>query len=262
VQGGERYRAFEPSQPGTQAVVDAVAEGQVAGIRPGDVEGIRVGVPGRIPVGRDQRDDHLGEGWDDGPAEGDVLAGVPERRVRDWCVPRVRDLSAFEDDVVDRTRCARACPPPSPFRSRHRSCRVQHCLGGVGPVRPAVSGDHQFAGAHDHRRRLAKTQHRARRLRGRPTGSGNGAGFDRVTGTACPARSTCGGGEAHRAARAHAATPASVATVRTMAASVSAAFVIRLTAILLLRPARGLSGTGLADCGEGAARPAETNPLP
>src|SRR6185437_1934511 len=72
VQGGERYQALEPGQPGTQAVVNAVAEGQVASVGPGDVEGARVAVPGRVPVGRGQRDDHLGEGGDDGPAEGDV----------------------------------------------------------------------------------------------------------------------------------------------------------------------------------------------
>jgi hypothetical protein len=52
VQGGERYHGFEAGQPGAQAVVDAVAEGQVAGVRPGDVEGLRVVVPGRVPVGR------------------------------------------------------------------------------------------------------------------------------------------------------------------------------------------------------------------
>src|SRR5215472_5548822 len=82
VQGGERDHALEPGQPGTQAVVNAVAEGHVAGIGPGDVESLRVGVPGRVPAGCGQRDDYLGEGWDDGSAEGDVAGGVPERRVR------------------------------------------------------------------------------------------------------------------------------------------------------------------------------------
>jgi hypothetical protein len=96
VQGGERYHALEPGQPGTKAVVNAVAEGQVAGVRPGDVEGPRAGVPGRVPVGRRQRDDHLGEGWDDGPAEGDVLGGVSECRVRDRGVP--------SQDFLDRAR--------------------------------------------------------------------------------------------------------------------------------------------------------------
>src|SRR6266550_7312980 len=96
VQAGERDHALEPGQPGTQAVVDAVAEGQVAGVGPGDVESVRVVVAGRVPVGGGQRDDHLGEGWDDIAAEGDVLGGVPERRVRDRCVP--------SQDFLDRVR--------------------------------------------------------------------------------------------------------------------------------------------------------------
>src|SRR6185312_14188643 len=95
-QGGERYQALEPGQPGAQAVVNAVAEGQVAGVRPGDVEFIRVVVSGRVPVGRGQRDEHLGEGRDDDPAEGDVLGGVPERRVRHGRVP--------PQDFLDRVR--------------------------------------------------------------------------------------------------------------------------------------------------------------
>src|SRR5262249_46676063 len=83
-------------QPGAQAMVDAVAEGQVAGVGPGDVEGLRVVVAGWIAVGRGQRDDHLGEGGDDGAAEGDVVGGVPECRVRDRRVP--------SQDFLDRVR--------------------------------------------------------------------------------------------------------------------------------------------------------------
>ena len=49
VQGSEGDHALEPGQPGPQAVVNAVAEGQVTGVRPGDVEGFRVVVPGRVP---------------------------------------------------------------------------------------------------------------------------------------------------------------------------------------------------------------------
>jgi len=45
MQGGEGDHALEPGQPGPQAVVNAVAEGQVTGVRPGDVEGFRMAVP-------------------------------------------------------------------------------------------------------------------------------------------------------------------------------------------------------------------------
>src|SRR6478672_11992441 len=54
VQGGECYQALQAGQPGPQAVMDAMAEGQVAGVRPGGVESARVLVSVRVPVGRGQ----------------------------------------------------------------------------------------------------------------------------------------------------------------------------------------------------------------
>jgi len=120
--------------------VDAVAEGQVTGVGPGDVEGFRVGVPGRVPVGCGQRDDHLGEGGDDGLAEGDVLGGVPERGVRDRCVPaqdfldRVRYLSRVGDERV------------ALFRVQQQGDRAVADQAG----RRVVPGDHQLEDRGEH----------------------------------------------------------------------------------------------------------------
>ena len=60
VQGAEGDAPFHPGRRGAQAVVDAVAEREVATLGAGDVEGVRVAEAGPILVRRRERHDHLG----------------------------------------------------------------------------------------------------------------------------------------------------------------------------------------------------------
>ena len=97
-------------------------------------------VPGRVAVGRGQRDDHLGEGWDDGPAEGDVLGGVPERRVRHRCVP--------SQDFLDRARHQGRVGDEGValFRMQQQGDRSVADQAGRG----VVPGDHQLEDRREH----------------------------------------------------------------------------------------------------------------
>jgi len=77
----ERRLGFEASEGGTQAEVDAVAEGEVSAVIPGEVEAIGICEPGRIPVGRGQQGQDLLTLLDRDPPELDVAGGRPGRGV-------------------------------------------------------------------------------------------------------------------------------------------------------------------------------------
>src|SRR5262249_54807994 len=78
----EGQLSFHARQRGAEAEVDTVAEGEVTDVRPVDVERLGLRVPLLVPVGRRQRDDHLGPGRDRRAAQLHLLDRVAERRVR------------------------------------------------------------------------------------------------------------------------------------------------------------------------------------
>ena len=75
--------ALQAGEWGTEAEMDAVPEGEVAGTRPPDVERFGILVDLLVAIGRRQADDHLGPCGNRHTAQLDRLDGVSERRVRD-----------------------------------------------------------------------------------------------------------------------------------------------------------------------------------
>ena len=94
----ERLLAFEPGQRRAEAVVDAVAEGEVLDVGPADVDAIGVGEARRVAVGRrEQGDDALArldlDVADERGLRGDA-AGEVDRAVVAEAAPRRRRAPA------------------------------------------------------------------------------------------------------------------------------------------------------------------------